>query len=79
MNATEYLKATEWSMGCGGNRNQGQCPECCGVSRAWADSANPGFVKQFGRKRVEDKDVGHKPDCKLGTAIKESHETPTNT
>ena len=30
-----YLRAHEWSMGCGGRINEGQCPDCCGLSFAW--------------------------------------------
>lgn len=68
----KYLKSIEWSMGCGGDRNEGQCPECCGPSKEWVEGANKNWMKQFGCKRVGDEKIGHTPECPLGNALKRS-------
>lgn len=60
MNTIRWIREKyEWSMGCGGQYNQGQCPVCCGVSLAWR--ANSGG---WGDR------VGHKRHCKLAKALK---------
>ena len=64
-----YLKSIEWSMGNGGDRNEGQCPECCGVSKKWAEGANKNWMKQFGHKRIEDDKIGHTTECRLGNVL----------
>lgn len=48
----------EWSMGCGGDQNAGQCPVCDGVSLAWREA--------FGGWGNE---VGHERDCELAKAL----------
>jgi len=54
--ALAYLKSIEWNMGCGGDKNEGQCNECDGLSPDWTDD---------GWSEV----AGHKRDCKLAAAI----------
>lgn len=58
MNAVQYLRRREWSMGCGGDENKGQCPECCGVSEAWL-TCGLGWGGGW----------GHKPHCSLASAL----------
>ena len=52
----------EWSMGCGGSRNEGQCPICHAVSPIWL--LNRGG---WGRK------FGHRESCGLAKALKEDN------
>ena len=49
----------EWSMGVGGDKNEGQCPVCDAVSLAWR-SVPGGWGDRF----------GHKRHCKLAKALK---------
>ena len=58
-NSIKYLRDLEWSMGCGGDENKGQCPECCGVSYAWRFESGCGHGTVY----------GHKYDCKLALAL----------
>lgn len=48
----------EWSMGCGGDNNEGQCPVCHAVSPAWIFGKG-GWGNRF----------GHRMDCPLAQAI----------
>ena len=48
----------EWSMGCGGEKQKGQCPVCCGASFAWRDN-HGGWGNEF----------GHKKNCSLAIAL----------
>ena len=58
--AVAYLKSIEWSMGCGSDKNEGQCDVCTGISPAWLENGN-----RFRNDNV----AGHKRDCKLAAAI----------
>ena len=60
INTIEYLLDKEWSMG------TDQCPECCGVSSSWLGH----FAHLDGSK------IGHKENCKLAVALKDSGITP---
>ena len=53
MNAREYLRKREWSMG------NGQCPECCGVSPDWL--GHP--------LHLDSSTIGHKPACPLAASL----------
>jgi hypothetical protein len=56
MSALEFLKKEEWSMG------SGQCPKCCGSNESWL--GHP--------LHLDSKKIGHKSDCELALAIKET-------
>jgi hypothetical protein len=58
MTGVEYLRQREWSMGCGGPENQGQCPDCCALSEAWL--TRPGGWGDG---------WGHKTECSLAAAL----------
>lgn len=59
MKAIDYLRSKEWSMGCNGRINKGQCPECCGLHEGHFPSIHA----------LDSSKVGHKPDCALAAAI----------
>ena len=56
MSAIKYLKEKEWIMG------NGQCPECYGVPPVW--HGHP--------LHLTSDSIGHKPDCKLASAIRDA-------
>ncbi len=57
-NVAKWIKEKyEWSMGCDGHKNQGQCPICDGVSLAWMQSG--GWGDRY----------GHARHCKLAKAL----------
>lgn len=56
--AVSFLKSIQWSSGCGGERNKGQCSFCWGVSKEWLGDGHPCV-----------KDYGHKPGCDLAEAL----------
>lgn len=58
-NVLDYLRTREWSMGCLGGRNMGQCPECCGVHESWL--GHP--------LHLDSSELGHKKGCSLAAAI----------
>ncbi len=55
----QELKDIEWSMGCNGKVNKGQCPVCCGVNESWL--GHP--------LHLDAKELGHKKDCKFAKRI----------
>lgn len=57
--AVAFLRSIEWSMGCGGDKNQGQCDYCGGCSNDWGNHLP---------------DWGHKTDCPLALALKNEGE-----
>jgi len=60
MNTVQWIQEKyEWSMGCGGGRNKGQCPVCNAVSREWLEKGGWGNV------------FGHVKSCSLAKALKE--------
>jgi hypothetical protein len=61
METIDYLRRREWSMGCGGSENNGQCPECCGVHEGW--HGHPCHTTSD--------TIGHKKSCKLANALKD--------
>lgn len=60
MNASEYLRSKEWSMG------NGQCPECYGVPPSWL--GHPSYL--------DSSSIGHKPNCALAAALRETSTDP---
>lgn len=55
-NTKKYIRENyEWSMGCGGQVNEGQCPICCGCSEKHA-------LKSAGY-------IGHNRNCNLAKAL----------
>lgn len=54
-----YLRDREWSMGCNGSRNMGQCPECYGVHES-----HLGHPLHLDSSRL-----GHRKGCPLAAAI----------
>src|SRR5688572_12327455 len=50
-----YLQEREWSMG------TNQCPECCGHHPSWLGHLST----------REENNIGHKPDCRLGLALRD--------
>ena len=62
--SVKYLRNKEWSMGCGGSQNRGQCPDCCGKSLMWIEDFG-GWGTYF----------GHEPGCPLASALESEGET----
>ena len=55
-----YLQGKEWSMGCGGKENRGQCPECYGSG-----------VNAHGHPCYLTADtIGHEVGCELAVSIR---------
>lgn len=62
-----HLEKVEWGMGCGAPENEGQCPECCGLSREWllrGGGSHPSCPRGYD-------DCGHKPNCLLARSLEQ--------
>lgn len=57
----KYLKGKEWSMGCGGRDNTGQCPDCCGSHES--SLGHPCHLTAD--------TLGHKKGCELAEMLEE--------
>lgn len=60
VDAVEYLKKQEWSMG------NGQCPECCGVSSKWL--GHP--------LHLDSSTIGHKSSCGMAASLASLNVSP---
>lgn len=56
-----WLISKEWSMGCGGSSNTGQCPECNGVHEGWHGHPN----------HMTSDSIGHKRNCGLAISLRD--------
>lgn len=59
--ALRHLLSKEYTMGCMGSSNRGQCPECDGVHEGWL--GHPLYL--------DSSNLGHEADCPLARSIRE--------